>query len=389
MAPGSDAVEHPRSLRIDASFGRLLAEKPLDLGDLEAVRLVLRGNSVIDWNRVHFHTFEEVDRFLHLHLLDLSDPEDARRLVRVHQEAITYLHEHLGLNFPKSLHSPDDVRDVFLAASQTGGFRRQQIQACVILKLMHVINHMEAAELRFYTPRSEAELGTLAETRILESLSELKRQGFPLVDFYGSRKERHSIITKLLAKRETTAATIFDKLRFRIVTEKPEHVVPVIAWQVRNLFPLNYVIPGQSHNNLVRMDQLLRSADYAQYLDKLQGWSVEEDEFNPEENPFSGATYRMVNFIVDFPIRVDQAADPRFVERFGRVIYVLVEFQVMDEATARRNEEGENAHDLYKERQRAIVAARLRKGARWKGGGSRERRTLGRLDEPTAENGSE
>ncbi len=356
----------PPSLDINATLGRLFAERPLDLADLEAVRLVLRGNSVIDWNRVHFNTREDVDRFLRLHLVEPNDPDDMRRMRRVHQEAITYLCEHLQLSFPDSLANPEDPRDVFLAASQTGGFRRQQILACVILKLIHVINHMEAAELRFYTPRSEAELGTLAEARILDALSDLRRAGFPLAEVYGSRKERHSVITKLLAKRETTAATVFDKLRFRLVTERPEHIVAVMSWLVNHLFPFNYTIPGQSHNNLVRLDRLLRSDDYAHLVDKLQSWSVEDDDFIPEENPFSGSTYRMVNFIVDFPVRVDGAVEHHTVERFGRVVFVLVEFQVMDEATALLNEEGENAHDLYKERQRVIVSKRLKKGARWK-----------------------
>jgi uncharacterized protein (TIGR04552 family) len=45
-------------------------------------------------------------------------------------------------------------------------------------------------------------------------------------------------------------------------------------------------------------------------------------------------------------------------------VFVMVEFQVIDRQTARDNEEGENAHRLYKERQRHIVEARLRKGGR-------------------------
>ena len=41
-------------------------------------------------------------------------------------------------------------------------------------------------------------------------------------------------------------------------------------------------------------------------------------------------------------------------------------YEVLDKETARRNEEGENAHSLYKERQRATVSSRLKKGARYK-----------------------
>ena len=42
---------------------------------------------------------------------------------------------------------------------------------------------------------------------------------------------------------------------------------------------------------------------------------------------------------------------------------------VLDEATAEANESGENAHHLYKERQRAIVQKRLKKGGRWRRAG--------------------
>ena len=53
--------------------------------------------------------------------------------------------------------------------------------SCVILKLMHVINHTEAAELRFYTPLSEAELMILAERSISATLARMVAEGFPLV----------------------------------------------------------------------------------------------------------------------------------------------------------------------------------------------------------------
>ena len=39
-------------------------------------------------------------------------------------------------------------------------------------------------------------------------------------------------------------------------------------------------------------------------------------------------------------------------------------FQLIDQATARRNEKGENAHALYKARQHRVVASRLKRGAR-------------------------
>jgi len=344
---------------------RALSDLALDPASLEVVRLILRGNSVIDWNRSNFRDLESVEGFFRLHMLDLNDPEDQRRVRFVYGEAVNYLQEHLGLHFPDDLKNPEDIAEVFLIASQTGGFRRRQILACVILKLMHVINHLEAAELKHQTPLSEADLLDLAERRIVAAADQMRKEGFPLVAFYGSRKTRNSIITKLIAKKENTAVTIFDKLRFRIVTEEPDQVLPAISWLNHKLFPFNYVIPGQSHNNLVDLAELLRRPEYLGVEALLQGGDEGED-INPEDNPFSGENYRMANFIVDFPVRVDHLVNVRYGSLLGRTVFVLVEFQVLDRETAERNEEGDNAHHLYKERQRSIVSSRLKKGGRWK-----------------------
>jgi uncharacterized protein (TIGR04552 family) len=174
-------------LTLDTSLSRALGDG-VGLGDVEAVRLILRGNSVIDWHRAAFLDRSEVDRFLGLHLIDVEDQDDRRRLRFVHAEAVNYLEHHLGLHFPEELRKPADVRDIFVLASQIGGFRRRQIQACVILKLMHVINHMEAAELRHQTALSEADLLDLAERRIVAAADRMRAEGFPLLAFYGSRK---------------------------------------------------------------------------------------------------------------------------------------------------------------------------------------------------------
>jgi uncharacterized protein (TIGR04552 family) len=354
-------AQPPQAVTIDASLGAARQGGELNLGDLDAIRLILGGNSVIDWNRSHFQSLDDVDRFLRLHLLDPSDPTDRQRLRFVHGEAVSYLEEHLGLHFPDDLREPEDVRQLFLLASQTGGFRRRQIFACVILKLMHVINHMEAAELHFQSPLSEARILDLAERRIMAAADQMRAEGFPLVAFYGSRKTRNSIITKLIAKKENIAATIFDKLRFRIVTKDQDHILPAIGWLTRNLFPFNYVIPGQSHNNLIPLPEALRLIGSPYSVGDLQG-PVQSPELVAEDNPFSGDSYRIVNFIVDFPVRIDDAQTARYGALLGRTVFALVEFQIIDRETARANEEGENAHNLYKERQRAIVARRLKKG---------------------------
>lgn len=347
-------------LEIDTSFATAMQEMRLELLDVEAIRLLLSGASVVDWQRLAFRSLDEVDRFLGLLLIDVDDPEDRLRLRYVYNEAVSYLEEQMHLRFPPELRDPEDVREVFLHASQPGRFRRTQILSCVILKLMHVIHHMEAADLRFRTPVSEEEFVELAQRRILEAARRLQEAGLPVISFYGSRKSRSSMITKLIAKKENVAATIFDRLRFRVVVESPDDLVPTLAWMTRHLFPFNYVIPGQSHNNLLDPAELLRwLPEDHEPLQPLEGDAPLEGS---AKNEFSGKTYRMINFIVDFPVRLPDRLATGFSFELGRVVFVMVEFQLVDEETARRNEEGENAHHHYKQRQQEVVARRLKRG---------------------------
>ena len=80
------------------------------------------------------------------------------------------------------------------------------------------------------------------------------------------------------------------------------------------------------------------------------------------KNEFSGASYSMINFIVDFPVLLPQEFTPGFGFELGRVVFLKVEFQLLDEETMRRNEEGENAHHLYKARQTEVLSHRLLRG---------------------------
>jgi uncharacterized protein (TIGR04552 family) len=354
------------SLTVDASFHAAFGTEGPDLQDLEAVRLILHGDSVVDWHKLDLDTRDKVDRFLGLHSMDLTEERDQERLRFLFKEAVHYLEEHLSLSFPPDLRDPADVRDVFLQASRYGGFRRKQMLACAILKLMHVINHMEAADLKFQTSVSEAHLIELAERRIMVHADRMRAEGLPVVSFYGSRKTRTSVITKLLVKTDAHATTIFDKLRFRIVTATRADILPTIGWLTRNVFPFNYVIPRQSQNNLMTFAEMVRLDPRLEtHAHRMLEAGSADGPLVPDPNPFSGSTYRMISFIIDYPVQIDDVllgSAVRHHQLLGRIVYVMVEFQILDQETARLNEEGENAHVLYKARQRGLVAARLKKG---------------------------
>ncbi|HTN52295.1 MAG TPA: TIGR04552 family protein, partial [Anaeromyxobacter sp.] len=224
----------------------------MGLGEIEALRLVLRGGSVVDWRRLHFRDAAEVDHFLSLNLFDLRDPRDERRLRAILAQAVDYLRSAFGYRVADAVASPADLRDLFLLASGVAEPRKYRRIACVALKCMHVVHHLEARELLFRTPVREADLAENVDRRIMSEGRRMVEAGFPIVAFHGNVKTRSSLVTKLLAKRETVAAQVFDRVRYRIITEKREQIAPVLHHLGNALFPFNYVVPGQAQNNLVR-----------------------------------------------------------------------------------------------------------------------------------------
>jgi len=352
----------PDILQLDTTIAHKLEALELRLNDVESIRNLLSGGSVIDWHKLAFTEMAQVDRFLRLLLIDPDKPDGMERLRYVYNEAVSYLEVHLQMRIPKEIRNPDDIRHIFLLASDTRGFRRKQVLSCIVLKLVHVIHHMEAADLKFKAPISEEQLRILAEARLHESLKRLHDTGLPIVAVYGSRKSRSSTITKLIAKKDNLASTVFDKLRFRVVVKDREDILGVLTWLLRNVLPFNYVLPNQSHNNLIAPEEItaLLKDDPAQLQEAL----VDEPELDEAaKNQFSGASYRTVNFIADYPVPLpEDAQPPGFPFELGQQVFVMVEFQIVDEHTATLNEEGENAHSLYKERQLGVVTRRLTRG---------------------------
>ncbi len=337
----------------------------MTLGDLEVIRLILRGSSVVDWRRLHFQAPAEVDDFLRLNQFELSDPRDERRLRSVLAQAVEYLRKAFGYRVAEPVARPRDIRELFLLASGAIEPRRYRRIGCVVLKCMHVVHHLEARELLFRTAIREADLAERVDRRVTAEARRMRQLGLPVVEFVGNVKTRSSLVTKLLAKRETVAAQIFDRVRYRIVTERQDQIPSILHHLGRTLFPFNYVVPGQTQNTLVRFrDVLARHPDAKAIVGELQApLDVEARDVRPV-NLFSGRQYRVLNFVVDLPVRIDEMLPPAgpLVEDLGRIVFSLVEFQIVDAATAKRNEEGESSHARYKRRQGRNVLRRLSRG---------------------------
>lgn len=342
----------------------MLAQPPIPLpdrwtlGDLERMRLILRGGSVIDWRRLHFQTRDEVNQYLRLCLFEPDDPFDRARLQRILDESVDYLRTTFRYAVAEEVAQAPQVQDLFLLASGVGNPKLRRI-ACLVLKVMHVVHHVEARGLLHRARVSEDELSQLVTQRVDHCIAQLRREGFPVVAAAGSVKTRHSLITKLLAKKETLAAQIYDRVRYRVETADADHILPVLVRLCDLLIPFNFVVPGQTQNSLICLRKLVKDwpslADLAPQLEA----GLHDEEPETQQNEFSGNSYKVLNFVAEIPVllpeRTVTAGD-------GRIVFCMVELQLVDRETAIANESGQNAHGRYKKRQLRRVLRRLSRG---------------------------
>jgi uncharacterized protein (TIGR04552 family) len=333
--------------------------------DVTAIRNLLRGGSVIDWHRLYFTDRQEVDRFLRINEIDPANPDDIARLEDLREQAVEYLERYLDFRVAEDVAVRVPARDLLLVASQKG---KRRTQACVVLKVMHVLHHLAGGELSTRLTVSADQIFQFVEDKVLRTVEEMKGAGCQIVEFEWSRKEQDSLITKLLAKRDNIAAHVYDKLRFRMITRTEEEIVFVLRELLQRLVPFNYVIPAESQNDIVDLQSFVAHDPYlrSHLADLLDLSNEAPDKRSPQTNEFSGPSYRVVNFVTDLPVRVDKHLglspdDPLFADT-GNVVFVLTEFQIVDTRTSQANELGENSHERYKERQVMRVKARLMHG---------------------------
>lgn len=345
----------------------VLTLESLTLGDLEAVRVLLRGGSVIDWHRLDFQDHADVDRFLRVNEFDPDSPADMELLEGIRMEAIDYLARNYSFRIPDDIAAKVQARDLFLMASRAG---RRQTWACVVLKVMHIIHHLTGRATAVHLPVSDEMMFHAIELKVAQVVEELRAAGYPIYEFQWSRKPSDSLITKLLSKRSTLAANIYDKLRFRLIVKDREDLLPMIAVLARRLIPFNYVVPGESINHLLQFrDVIAKLPPLKKFEDALQhDASLErkqEQAATAPLNEFSGKEYKIVNFVADLPVRLSAVfdGDPP-PDHKSHVLFVLTEFQLCDKQTALLNEQGDSSHDEYKMRQHRRVRQRLMRGSR-------------------------
>ena len=349
-----------KELNINAGFQDFIAD--INLRDIEEIRMILAGGSAIDWHRLRFAEREDVNNFLRVNEYYPDNKNDMRRLRYIFESAKGYLEDNFNYHFPSEVKNPEAIQDIFLMASAENEF---QNLACIILKVMHIINHIEGREARYRLPVPQELLFHTAEKKINTTIEAMIQQGFPIVQYKTSRKSRDSLITKLLGKPTTIASQVFDRLRFRIVVETQPDLLPTLAFLTRNLLPFNYVVPGESRNDVIKLRKLIeQEPKWHPILHQLEYDFQIEEETLSMKNPYSGKKFKMTNVVIDLPLRVDKILEAAGMEHrpMSNVVFQLIEFQVFDLATFESNENGSSAHETYKNRQKWKVINRLMYG---------------------------
>lgn len=352
---------------------RLKTLDEFTLADLEAVRLLLRGDSVIDWHRLNFDGTGEIRDFLLAQEFHPDENADRARMNAIKAEAISYLRRHFEYPIPKPVEQAS-IEETFELATRQG---HRQTCACTILKCMHIIHHLDGRELLFMLPMSDQEIFHLVEEKVYRVIGSMLAEGFPITEFVGGRKNKDSLYTKLLSKREAVSAQIFDKLRFRIVTREHDDIFPIVQYLQKKLFPFNYVIPNQSINSIFQFKRYCSGHDHLKtFLADMQAGA--DEDYTPSDNVFSADNYRVIHFVTDMPVRLPRKLlerAPSSAWSLGPVVFVICEFQVIDRETEAANEQGEASHAKYKDRQKKAVIRRLQLGMR-------EMKTPPRRDDP-------
>ena len=333
---------------------------------MEVAHLILRGGSILEWSRLHLDV-PEIETLCRAHALDLESPDDLALVERIRDEAVAYLREQFEFPIPAPVRRASLPELLHMASASNS--RHRQLCACTLLKAMHVINHFDASEARQALKMTDQELFQLAEERIYRTVSRMMAERLPVVEFLGGRKQRASMVTKLLSKSDPLSAQLFDKMRFRVITATQEDVVPTIDLLARTLFPFNYVLCDESYNTLFSFAEFCAGHPRLARLQELVGLPVPATEpLQPTSNAHSSPRYRVVHWVADMPVKLAGYAalyDTDGLSPAPRpIVYVRAELQILDRKAHRINERGHASHRKYKERQRGFVSRRLRVGAR-------------------------
>ncbi len=374
--------------------------------DWASIRVAIEGHSFVDVPRLSLSSKVEAKQFLLSYGYDIDDPIVREELWRIYFESLAFLKnallnsgERIPAEFLQRSAQNDTIKLLLDAALASESPRGKW--ACAILRVMHIISHLDN-DIRLENFQYAREQ-VFARFESFVSLSGRRRWQFgrgadavPLVRFIKKqRKERDSILTKLLSRPTNIVEEIYDSLGFRFVTETRFDCYRLLQQLIKTgaVSPAN-IQPGRSVNAMISFETLKEVI--AQTREELQKGKItnktvhkrlaklEEEEavsWNELRNPLTSRWYRALQFTCR---QLIVAPDPTFkfwsevrsqleknkvlnsalkkipiTLRERRTFYYPFEIQIMDKESYVESIGGRSRHREYKAKQRLLARNRV------------------------------
>ncbi|MBF0362871.1 MAG: TIGR04552 family protein [Oligoflexia bacterium] len=301
--------------------------------DWDVLDVIVSGLSALDARSflVDVSSKAKVNSFLKSYGFEQDDPVLKAELFGNFQEAMQFIKHYflkennqedgLDITIPIAFSTITEASDLFLMVWPKSPLVRsyeERLWAMVILKIMHTLAHVDKDLRQNYFPIIQQQifdrfykyLSRDDDDRLY--LGEDVKTRIPLHSFSTkAKKNRDSLIIKLLHKAENTAEEVFDRVGVRFVTFTKLDALKVIKFlQNMNIVIPHNMKPSRSFNSLVDMSKfkdayhaLIRSAIREQYPEDkfLEKLHLLINECAPPErsnvrNEFTSKKYRAIQF---------------------------------------------------------------------------------------------
>lgn len=338
---------------------------------------VVGGLSALDLPRLDIQSLEEAHRFIKSYGYDPQSPVDLEQIWIIHRQSVSFLRDHLleaGEMIPHEISDPLKLQDpgflLLYASSREQGQEERGRWSCAVLRVMHVISHINNDLFMFYSNEIQDQILRPYREHIVQdpilgvalgrasTTDQIHLHQFDTKPF----KTSESAVVKLLSKPQSTAMTLLDRMGIRFVTKGVFDAFRVLRYLVdEHLVSFPNVMPDQARNTLYPLNlliELLGELPKTATPDQVEAAMSQKLEqagdrakYFQRENQFSGAQYRSIKFIVRHLVQL------KLPERTVRFFFPY-EVQIVDYEAFLSSLSGPTAHQEYKKRQK--MAARQR-----------------------------
>jgi uncharacterized protein (TIGR04562 family) len=391
--------------------------------DWSSIKVALEGQSAVDIPRLNIKNKTDAKQFLFSYGYDVDDPLIREEIWRIYFQAIAFIREQLldpGEKIPDPFlmrGASSDIIRLLIEASEPSkalliGSGTQKLSgpmqkarmgrwACAILRVMHIISHLDNdVRVENFQAAREQIFGRF-DRFITQTAPRRWRfgdnsNGVGLVRYIKKeRKERNSILIKLLSKPQAVIEEIYDRLGFRFVTETRFDCYRLLQVMLDfGVIVLPNIQPGRSVNSLIPLDIFkeittqthdeLEKGQLSLRLARRKIQKLEEENLVPlgmVRNPLSSRWYRAIQFTcrhlivaqdptfkfwMEAKARLEKSAATRkIVEKIPvslrekKTFFYPFEVQILDVESYVESIGGRSRHRDYKQKQRLMARNRV------------------------------